>query len=515
MRIVAVRGQYLYALNARDGSLITSFGDGGRVYLNRHTPDGAPYFGWNGPIVIGDVIVVGGNGGGLEDGGYADGGCCVYARPENIRAYDVRTGKKLWTFHLIPAGAEGEKNWGDSMWYTGNMAAWAPLTADPETGYVYVPTSAPTNSYYGGHRPGNNLYANSLICIDSRTGKEVWHFQLVHHDLWDYDTSVAPILADIHVHGKLIKAVIATNKTGLVFVLDRRTGKPVWPIVERPVPQSTVAGEHTSPTQPFPTLPKPYDRQGLSVSSLIDFTPALHEKARAIFDQYVTGPLFTPPSIAGDGPGAKKGTLVTPGDWGTGNWNTGAFDPETGYYYATSMTLPAIFPLVKAKPPASIAYMEPEGPPPSQRQIRHFNPYGIGPDGLPISKPPYGRITAYDMNTGEQMWVVANGDGPRDNPELKGLHLPPLGNIGRSVALVTRTLLIAGDSSNSVDGMGLSGPAQLRAFDKKTGKEVGWIALPAGGTSGPMTYEADGKQMIVFAIGSREHDPQWVAIGLE
>ena len=520
MRIISVRGQYLYALDAKDGSLIASFGDGGRVSLNRNTPDKAPFFGWNGPIVIGDVIVVGGNGGGLEEGGYGDGGNSVFARPENIRAYDVRTGKQLWAFHLIPPGAEGEKNWGNAMWYTGNMAAWAPLTADPETGYVYVPTSAPTNSYYGGHRPGNNLYANSIICIDSKTGKEVWHFQLVHHDLWDYDTASAPVLADLHVDGKPVKAVIVTNKTGLVFVFDRLTGKPVWPIVERPVPQSTVPGEHTSPTQPFPTKLKPAARQGLNDDDLIDFTPELHKKAEAILDQYVTGPLFTPPSVVGEGPGAKKGTLELPGDWGGPNWNTGAFDPETGYYYATSMTLPEAFPLHKAtNPEDSIAYMEGSDtpPPPGERAHRKVNPYGIGPDGdLPLTKPPYGRITAYDMNTGEQMWVVANGDGPRNTPELKALHLPPLGNPNRSVALITKTLLLAADTGDAVmGGFGVGGLGQFRAFNKRTGKEVGSLPLPAGATSGPMTYEADGKQMIVVAIGSKDHDPGWVALGLK
>jgi quinoprotein glucose dehydrogenase len=521
MRIISVRGEYLYALDAKNGSLITNFGDGGRVYLRRKTPDDAPFFGFNGPIIVGNVIVIGGNGGGKEGGGFADGGNAKEATPEDIRAFDVRTGKLVWTFHLMPAGTEGQKNWGASVSYTGNMAAWAPLTADPETGYVYVPTSSPTNSYYGGHRPGNNLYANSLIAINTKTGKEVWHYQLVHHDLWDYDIASPPTLGDIRVNGKLVKAIIAVDKTGRVFVFDRHNGKPVWPIEERPVPQSTIPGEYTSPTQPFPTKPKPFDQVGLEDSDLIDFTPTLREEARALRDKYLHGPMFMPPSVISEEVGGKQGTIAVPGDWGSANWNTGAFDPETGRYYAVSMTMPEVFALHKAMgPTATIAYMEGSETPRTPRQPRPqreaVNPYGFGPEGLPMTKPPYGRITAYDMNTGDQMWMAASGDGPRNHPLLQSLNLPPLGNIGRQVSLVTKSLLLVADSGDAVmGGFGVSGSAKLRAYDKATGRQISEIQLPAGATAGPMTYEANGKQVIVVSVGSRSHNGDWVALGLK
>lgn len=517
-RIIAVRGEYLYALNAKDGSFITSFGDGGRVFLRRKTPDNAPFFGFNGPLIVGNVIVIGGNGGGKEGGGFADGGNAKESTPEDIRAFDVRSGSLLWTFHLMPSGKRGLENWGSAIHYTGNMAAWGPLTADVSACIVYVATSSPTNSYYGGHRPGNNLYANSTIAINAKTGKEVWHFQLTHHDLWDYDVASAPVLADLRIKGKSVRAVIVTDKTGRIFVFDRLSGKPVWPVVERPVPQSTIPGEHISPTQPFPTKPKPFDQISLTDDDLIDFTPQLKEEAKAIRDKYVTGPMFTPPSIVGEN--GKQGTLLLPGDWGSANWNTGAFDPETGRYYATSMTMPDVFALHKAsKPEDTIAYMEGSEEPrqPGQPRVRNpdESPYGYGPEGLPMTKPPYGRITVYDMNTGEQLWVAANGDGPRDHPLLKGLNLPPLGNIGRQVALITKSLLIVGDTGDAVmGGFGVSGDAKFRAFDKTTGQKVGEVALPAGLTAGPMTYEVNGKQFIVVSAGSKAHEASWIALGL-
>ena len=518
VRIVAVRGEYLYALSAKDGSLVTSFGDGGRVFLRRQTPDNAPFFGFNGPLIIGDVIVIGGNGGGKEGGGFADGGNAKEATPEDIRAYNVRTGALVWTFHLMPDGKRGADNWGDSTHYTGNMAAWAPLSADVAAGIVYVPTSSPTNSYYGGHRPGNNLYANSIIAINAKSGKEIWHFQLTHHDVWDYDVASVPVLADLKVAGKAVPSVIVTDKTGRIFVFNRLTGTPVWPIAEQPVPQSTIPGEHTSPTQPFPTKPKLFDQIGLTDDDLIDFTPQLREEAKQIRDKYVTGPMFTPPSVTGDG--GKQGTLLLPGDWGSANWNTGAFDPETGRYFATSMTMPDVFALHKAtKAGDTIAYMEGSEEPRQPGQFRpqraDMNPYGFGPESLPMTKPPYGRITAYDMNTGDQLWVAANGDGPRDHPLLRSLNLPPLGNIGRQVALVTKSLLMVGDTGDAVmGGFGVKGAAKFRAFDKTSGRQVGEIQLPAGATAGPMTYEVNGKQLIVVSIGSKAHDAAWVALGL-
>jgi quinoprotein glucose dehydrogenase len=517
-RIVSVRGEYLYEMDARTGAARSDFGTGGRVSLNRHTPDGAPYFGFNGPIIVNDVIIVGGNGGGKTGFGYGDGGPEKESSPEDIRGYDVRTGRQLWAFHILPhAGEPGHDTWGGgSADFVGNMGAWAPLSADESLGYVYVPLSAPTNSYYGGHRPGNNLYANSLVALNARTGKLVWYFQMVHHDLWDYDNASPPALGEITVDGRRIKAVMQPNKTGFLFVLDRVTGKPVWPIVERPVPPAILPGEQTSPTQPFPTKPPAFDRQGITPDDLIDFTPALRAEAQKIFDEHVTGPLFTPPSLDnGKEPGGKKGTLAAPSAWGSGNWNTGAFDPERGIYYAVSMTLPGVYPLVKpTDPKATIGYEFPEG-----RDGGSWTPpplYGPGPQGLPLLKPPYGRITALDLNTGEKLWTVANGDGPRNHPLLQDLHLPPLGSIGRPVPLLTRSLLFVGESSNALFGAaGVSGSSQFRAYDKVTGRVVWETTLPAGTTGGPVTYAVRGRQFIVVPIGGKDYGAGWVALSLK
>lgn len=513
-RIISVRGEYLYALDAGDGTPIASFGDQGRVSLNRNTPDEAPFFGFNGPIIVGDVIVIGGQGGGKAGGGYADGGDTKEARPEDIRGYDVRTGRQLWTFHILPRpGEPGYETWTpEAASYTGNMGAWAPLAADEELGIVYVPLSSPTNAFYGGHRPGNNLYANSLVALDARTGKLVWHFQLVHHDVWDSDVAAPPTLADLKVDGKRIPAVIQPGKTGFLYVFDRRNGEPVWPIEERPVPQSTTPGEQLSPTQPFPTKPPAFDRQGISEDELIDYTPELKEKAKALLAGFNHGPLFMPPSLDESANGGKKGTLLMPGGWGSGNWNTGAFDPETGRYYAVSMTLPAVLALTKVTDEGKdkIAYRVSRPP----REI--MSAYGPGPDGLPLLKGPYGRITAFDMNKGDKLWTVANGDGPRNHPLLKDLNLPPLGNIGRPVALVTKSLLFLGDASDALYGKaGLKENTWLRAYDKTTGDTLWQSPIPAGTTGGPITYMANGRQILLVPIGNNEWGSGWMAFGVK
>jgi glucose dehydrogenase len=521
-RIISIRGQYLYALDAKTGAPERDFGENGRVPLKRETYDNAPYFGWPGPFVVNDVIVVGGNGGGRAEGGYGDGGFEPRAKPEDIRGYDVRTGALLWTFHILPRkGEPGYETWGKgSAEYVGNMAAWASLTADEELGYVYIPLSTPTGSYYGGHRPGMNLYSDSLVVLNAKTGKLVWYYQLIHHDIWEYDAATPPVLGDITVGGKRIKAVIASNKTGFLYVFDRVTGKPVWPIEERPVPKSTVPGEETWPTQPFPTKPPPIDRQGFSEDDLIDFTPELHRQALEIAKRYVMGPLFTPPTIIEEGPNGKKGTIALPSDWGAANWNTGAFDPETGFYYAVSMTLPTVYGL-RRNPNANSPMLYGEGPPPraprrpgAQEPPREEFP-SLSVQGLPLIKPPYGRITAYDMNQGTKVWMKPNGDGPRDHPLLTNLHLPPLGNIGRPAPLLTNTLLFLADSSNAVMGRaGVAGPAKLRAFNKATGELLAQIDLPVGATGGPMTYMVDGRQYIVVPVGGKGYGAGWVALGL-
>lgn len=507
-RIIAIRGDYLYALNAKTGAYYPDFGQNGRVSLRRITRDNSAFVGLNGPIVVGDVIVIGGNGGGQ---GAGDGSAFKEASPEDVRGYDVRTGALLWTFHVLPQGGEpGHETWpDDAATQVGNMGAWASMSADDKLGYVYLPLTAPTNSYYGGHRPGDNLYSSSLVVLDARTGKKVWHFQMVHHDLWDYDNASPPTLATLKVDGKTIDAVIQPNKTGNLFVFDRKTGKPVWPIEERPVPQSTVPGEKTSPTQPIPTKPPAFDRQGITEADLIDFTPAIAAEAKKLAARYQLSPLFTPGMLYD---GGKLGALTAPGAWGSGNWNTGAFDPETGRFYAVSMTLPGSFALSKPKKEgATIAYAWAEDLPDEPVE----GPYGLGPQGLPLLKPPYGRITAYDMNKGEKLWVVANGDGPRDHPLLKGLKLPPLGTLGRPVPLLTKSLLFLGESSDALYGKaGVPGESTFRAYDKMTGKVVWQTKLPAGTTGGPVTYAVGGRQILIVPVGSKAHPGEWIAMGL-
>jgi quinoprotein glucose dehydrogenase len=518
-RIVSVRGEYLYAMSAKTGQPCRDFGENGRLSLNRHTKDDAPYFGWPGPFIVNDVIIVGGNGGGKAGSGYGDDGYDPRAQPEDIRGFDIHSGKLLWTFHVLPRKDEpGYDTWGKgSAEYMGNMAAWASLTADEKLGYVYIPLSAPTASHYGGQRPGKNLYSDSLLCLNAKTGKLVWFYQLVHHDLWEYDSATPPILGDINVDGKKIQAVIAADKTGFLYVFNRITGEPVWPIEERPVPKSTVPGEEPWPTQPFPTKPPPFDRQGFSEADLIDYTPELHQKALEIVSHFIMGPLFTPPSIRDTSPGGKLGTLVLPGGWGAGNWNTGAFDPETGMYYAVSMTQAGSFGLTRNPDPENpMLYGTgrlPGAPRPSPEHRVEGPTLNI--DGLPIYKGPYGRITAIDLNKGTIAWMVPNGDGPRYHPLIKDLHLGPLGTAGRPVPLVTKTLLFLSESSDATMGRaGVAGPAHFRAYDKATGAVIWEKQIPVGTTGGPITYVSQGKQYIVLPVGGNDYGAGWLALAM-
>jgi quinoprotein glucose dehydrogenase len=455
---------------------------------------------------------------------------------EDIRAFDVRTGRPVWSFHLLPQPGEPEREtWENgSAEFAGAMGAWAPLSADEELGYVYVPTSSPMHSFYGGHRPGQNLFSNSLVCLDAKTGKRIWHYQLVHHDLWDYDLPSAPVLGDVTVDGKPIKAVMQLTKQGFVFAFDRVTGKPLWPIEERPVPPSTAPGEKAWPTQPFPTKPAPFDRQGVTVDDLIDFTPELRAEALEIVKSYVLGPLFTPPSVAA--PGHTQGTVFLPGHAGAANWNGGAFDPETGILYVPSHTHPMIKSLVRPSPFTDSATMYAEGPEAVVEQAEEYssfenarvlmetmelaNEFGDvynlwGPDGLPLVKPPYGRITAIDMNTGEHVWMTPNGNGPRDHPRLRKLNLPPLGNQGRAAPLLTKTLLFLGEGSGvTITTPRGGGGKAFRAYDKATGDVLWETELPAGTTGAPMTYLFGGKQYILVAVGDVGSPATWVALGL-
>ncbi|MBM3771356.1 MAG: pyrroloquinoline quinone-dependent dehydrogenase [Acidimicrobiia bacterium] len=499
-RIFTVRKNLLFALNAKTGDPVPTFAKQGQFDLQLGVgPDAA--YNWGGsPLVVNDVLVIGSNLGDFPNK--------KTGTPGDVRAYDARTGRLLWTFHVIPhAGEFGHDTWGgDSAEYTGATNMWTSPSADPELGYVYIPLSSPTNDWYGGHRLGNNLFSDSLVCLDAKTGKRVWHFQTVHHDLWDYDLPASPILADITVDGRRIKAVVQLTKQGFAFAFDRATGQPVWPIEERPVPQSTVPGEQASRTQPFPTRPPAFAKQGIAVDDLIDFTPQLRAEAKAIADQYVYGSMFTPPPVLGaDG---KKGLLQMPGWVGGADWNGGAFDHETGALYVPSINAPIIS-VVSA-------------PDPKVSDFRYMNPLGIkervveGPQGLPLLKPPYGTIVKIDLNKGVIDWTVPNGDGPRNHPALRALNLPPMGQPGRAAPLLTKALLFIGegDPAAAVNPPGGGGNI-FRAYDKATGAVLWSMDLGAGTTGAPMTYLFKGRQYVVVAVGSTNHPAELVALTLE
>jgi quinoprotein glucose dehydrogenase len=505
-RLFVVRGEYLIALDASTGKPVAGFGEGGRIDLKPGLGARATGYAWTGvPQVCRDVVIVGvGIGGSMSDRATQRQGV-----PGVVQAFDVRTGKPRWKFNPIPRPGEvGSETWEDDSWsYSGDANLWSLISADEEEGLAYLPMTSPTSDMYGGHRLGNNLFANTLVCVRCATGERVWHYQIVHHDLWDYDLPAAPILANIRVDGKPIKAVVQLTKQAFAFVFDRLTGRPVWPIEERPVPTSDVPGERTSPTQPFPTKPPAFDRQGLSVDDLIDFTPELRAEAIALLKYYRVGPLFTPPSVRGDGPDGHRGTVQLPGSVGGADWQSGAFDPETGILYVQSITTPFTADIVKPSTKTDLNYLS---------GTRAWTP---GPQGLPLFKPPYGRITAIDLNKGELLWVTANGDGPRDHPLLKPLNLPPLGNPGRSSPLVTKTLVFLGEGDPVMAALGSRlrpemprtlapgwGGKKFRAFDKATGRIVWETELPSGVTGAPMTYMFEGKQYIVAAIGNTEEE---------
>jgi quinoprotein glucose dehydrogenase len=497
-RIVTVRGPYLYLLEAKNGAFVTSFGDKGRVDL-REDPKNT--FAWNSPnpTVVKDVIVIGGQ----PTGAGAAGGAPT-SLAGDIRGYDVRTGKQLWVFHTVPhEGEPGTETWENDSWKNnGKTKAWSAFSADEKLGLVYVPLSAPNNDYFGGARPGGNLYSDSLVALDAKTGKRVWHYQTVHHDLWDYDLPTPPILADIKVNGRLRKAAIQVTKTNHLFAFERATGEPLFPIMEKPVPASTIPGEKASPTQPVPMKPAPFDRMGLSEDSIIDFTPALHAEGVQILNRFVHGDIFTPPSVKGAN--GKEGTIYLPGWLGGANWTGAALDPDTGVIYIPSVSVPWV------------AGLEPDGRGGYRRARPEGGLYLDGPQGLPLVKPPYGRITAIDMNTGAHLWMAPNGDGPRDHPALKGLNLPPLGQPGRAAPLLTKSFLFIGEG----DMVGISMPKfsggnMFRAYDKKTGKVVWQTDLGAGTTSPPISYMHKGKQYIVVGIGGVDHPAELVAMSVE
>jgi glucose dehydrogenase len=490
----------LVSIDAKTGKADAKFGELGTVMLNRELTDRTvPVLGSTSPpIVVGDVVVVQ-----IVPEVYAPNKEAV---PGHIRGYDVRTGKRLWTFHTIPqAGEFGVETWEKDSWrYNGNTGVWTMMSADLNLGYVYLPVETPSHDFYGGHRLGDNLFAESLVCLDAKTGKRVWHFQLVHHGVWDYDPPAAPILGDIVVDGKKIKAVTQLTKQGMSFVFDRVTGKPVWPIEERAVPASDVPGERLSPTQPFPTKPAPYEPMGYNENELIDFTPELRKEAIAIAGKYMLGPMYTPTSRVL--PGGTQGTWVQPGYGGGSNWNGGAFDPQTGYMFVPTKNLPMVAALTPADPKLT-----------NYDYVRATTLAVQGPRGLPVVRPPWSKITATDMNTGEHRWSKPIGSAPdsvRNHPALQGLGLDfsKMGQVNvRPSPLVTKTLVWMGESGSLGGDPG--GPL-FRAYDKATGDVVAEIELPSKSTGAPITYMHKGKQYLAIVVSTRQHPAELVALTL-
>jgi glucose dehydrogenase len=486
-------GYFLVSLDARTGEPDPEFGHDGVVDLQEGLRRAVGRSDLDitltmPPFVINDVIIVGSS----HQVGY---------RPPSkanvkgdVRAFDAATGKLLWTFHTIPAAGEpGEETWlRGSAEYTGNAGVWAPMSADPELGLVYLPVEGPTGDRYGGDRPGANLFSSSLVAVDVKTGERRWHYQIVHHDIWDFDNPSAPILCDLS-NGR--KVVVQLTKQAFAYVLDRRTGKPIWPIRERRVPQTTVSGEWTSPTQPFPSRPAPFDRQGISESDLIDLTPEILAAAKEAVKPYRMGPLFTPASLA-NAPDGTKGTLTLPSSTGGANWEGGAFDPETGLLYVPSRTAAEVLALVSDSKASSVKYVQGNGRPPTAL-------------GLPIVRPPWGRITAIDLQSGDHKWWIANADTPREvaeNPAVANIALGRTGIPTRAGLLVTKTLLFAGE--------GWGGTAVLRTHDKASGKIVSEVHLPAAQAGQPITYMHRGKQFIAMFIGDGKSPAELVALSL-
>jgi quinoprotein glucose dehydrogenase len=501
-RIIYVTPGYsMIALDARTGAPIATFGKDGVVDLkldnDQELDPITAELGLNAtPLVAGDVVVVGA----AHRAGHVPP--TMRNAKGYVRGFDVKTGKRLWIFHTIPKPGEfGYDTWeNESALKNGNTGTWAQMSADMELGLVYVPVEMPTGDYYGGNRPGNTLFDESLVALDIRTGKRRWHYQTVHHGLWDYDLPCAPILFDMTVNGRRIKALAQPTKQAFLFVLNRETGAPIWPIEERPVPPSTVPGEKSSPTQPFPARPAPFDRQGVGIDDLIDFTPALRAEAMEVIKRYRIGPLFTAPVFSDvDGPVA---TLQLPSDAGGANWPGGAFDPETNRLYIHSHTVVFTIGIVSANPAESdMGYVSGQA-----RVAAATGGRGRGAtvQGLPLIKPPYDRITAYDMSTGDLIWQKTHSSTPDEianHPALKGLDLPRLGQPGRTFigVLASKTLLIAGEGGLHTNEAG-ERVAMLRAYDKATGADVGAVRMPAKQTGSPMSYMINGRQYIVVAV---------------
>ena len=546
-------GYRLVELNAKTGLPIETFGTHGIVEMKigAYTGTGKQIDLETGeiglhttPTVVKDVVIVG--------SAFKEG-----SQPEThnntkglVRAFDVRTGKVLWQFNTIPKRGEfGYDTWlNNSAEINGNTGVWTGITVDEDLGLVYLPVEDPTSDQYGGHRPGDNLFGDSLVCVDLQTGKMKWYFQIAHHPIWDYDLSSPPILADITVEGRAIKAVAVPSKESFLYVFDRVTGKPVWPIEERPVPQGDVPGERYSPTQPFPTKPPAYARQAVTMDDLIDFTPELHAKALELVKHYKMGPMFLP-AVVSKLPGPLAALTIGTLGGGT-NWPGAGYDPETDTAFAPAANA-GVSPLGLVEPPegfSDIRYLAGvagqkfrvnEGPgfgsasdapkiSVSQAKLDAIlaktntaatsdtPPVGTAIDGLPLVKPPYGLLTAINLDRGEIVWQVPHGDTPdtvRNNPALKGLNIPKTGQQGNVGIVVTKTLVIVGDPQLSTTPEHPRG-AMLRAYDKKTGEQVGAIWMPAPQSGSPMTYTVDGKQYIIVAVSGGNYSGDYIAFSL-
>ncbi len=536
-------GYRLVELNAKTGAPIASFGQTGVVDLKAGLYNGAGKqidleTGEAGlhstALVVGNYVIVGVS---MKEGHTP----VTHDNTKGaVRAYDVHSGKLLWTFNTIPRPGEfGNDSWENNSWEAnGNTGVWSQMSADEELGLVYLPVEDPTGDYYGGHRPGNNLFGDSIVCLDLKTGQRKWHYQVVHHPIWNYDSSAEPILGDINVNGKAIKAVALPGKQAFLYLFDRVTGEPVFPIVERPVQQSDVPGEKTSPTQPFPTKPPAYSRNVLKVpDDLIDFTPELRNQAKDLLSRYRIAGMFNP-GLVGDAKGMLGSINVGNGTGGT-NWNGAGYDPETHIVYAQAENS-AIAGMSLRTPPAGFSdmryvggrndqpFVEPLGAgfgtaadaPVADRAaaMTAGQPTGNGAltvQGLPIMKPPYGVVSAINLDRGEIQWQAPFGETPdniRNHPALKGLNIGNTGQRGNVSVLVTKTLLILGDAQVT-SGTHPRG-AMLRAYDKATGKEVGAMWMPAPQSGGPMTYMWQGKQYIVVAVSGGNYSGEYIAFAL-
>jgi quinoprotein glucose dehydrogenase len=495
-------GYQLVALDAKTGIPVRGFGQNGALDLKQNDDQALDpitgEIGLNtGPLVAKDVVII---------GAAHRAGAAPRSKTNAkgyVRGFDVKTGKRLWIFHTIPLPGEfGNETWEKDSWsYTGNTGMWGPFSVDEELETVFLPIELSTGDYYGGHRPGDNLFSETLLAVDLHTGKRKWHFQVVHHGIWDYDLPCAPILADITVDGKRIKAVAVPSKQGFLYVFDRQTGQPVWPIVERPVEQTTVPGEKTSPTQPFPTKPPAFELQGVQEKDLIDFTPEILAEARKVASRIKLGPLFTPPIVRGEG--GKIGTAYIANG---ANWPGGSYDPETGIVYVYSNTLTRLLVLSNDPKRSDMDWINSAGGDDTGGGGAgpgcSLMPCAITVQGLPLVKPPWGRITAIDLNKGEIVWQVPHGetlDAVTNHPMLKGVTIPRTGRIGPIGTLTTKTLVISGERGFTTLPSGQRF-AKLYAYDKATGRELANLVMPAPQTGNPMSYMLNGKQYLVIAI---------------